>query len=43
MLRIFLILALGFCMLFGGLEKENIAPQMQQNIDEVIKILQDEP
>jgi len=42
MLRTFLILALGFCMLFGGIKKENIAPQMQQNIDEVIKILQDE-
>lgn len=40
-MRFVLALIIGFSFLFAGLQKEEIAPKMQKDIDEVIKILQD--
>lgn len=40
-MRIIIALIFGFTLAFAGLSKDNIAPQMQKDIDEVIKILQD--
>lgn len=40
-MRFILVFLVSFSLLFGGLLKEEIAPKMQKDIDEVIKILQD--